>query len=135
MKRAGTRSRKRCSHSPRPCIIRHGSFRAEVRCAQHLDGRGQYTPPDRPQYFPSSIPDASYVRVFDTTLRDGEQSPGAALTAKEKLAVARNLARLRVDVLEAGFPRASADDLAAVKQARQLSIAQLHLHVMALSLR
>ncbi len=56
-----------------------------------------------------------HVRIFDTTLRDGEQSPGATMTSTEKLDVARALARLRVDVIEAGFPAASADDLAAVR--------------------
>ncbi|HEY7956150.1 MAG TPA: 2-isopropylmalate synthase [Polyangia bacterium] len=56
-----------------------------------------------------------YVKIFDTTLRDGEQSPGATLTAAEKLEVARALARLGVDVIEAGFPAASPDDLAAVR--------------------
>jgi 2-isopropylmalate synthase len=56
-----------------------------------------------------------HVRIFDTTLRDGEQSPGATMTSTEKLDVARALARLRVDVIEAGFPAASPDDLAAVK--------------------
>ena len=56
-----------------------------------------------------------YVRIFDTTLRDGEQSPGATLTAAEKLEVARALSRLGVDVIEAGFPAASPDDLAAVR--------------------
>ena len=55
-----------------------------------------------------------YVRIFDTTLRDGEQSPGASLTSAEKLEIARQLARLGVDVIEAGFPAASPDDLAAV---------------------
>jgi 2-isopropylmalate synthase len=57
-----------------------------------------------------------YVRIFDTTLRDGEQSPGASLTSAEKLEIARQLARLGVDILEAGFPAASPDDLEAVKQ-------------------
>src|SRR5215471_3749863 len=57
----------------------------------------------------------SHVRIFDTTLRDGEQSPGATMTAVEKLEVARALARLGVDVIEAGFPAASPDDLAAVR--------------------
>ncbi|HEU4730300.1 MAG TPA: 2-isopropylmalate synthase [Kofleriaceae bacterium] len=57
----------------------------------------------------------SHVRIFDTTLRDGEQSPGATLTAAEKLEVARALGRLGVDVIEAGFPAASPDDLAAVR--------------------
>ena len=55
------------------------------------------------------------VRIFDTTLRDGEQSPGATMTSAEKLEVAKALARLHVDVIEAGFPAASPDDLAAVR--------------------
>jgi 2-isopropylmalate synthase len=55
------------------------------------------------------------VRIFDTTLRDGEQSPGATMTSAEKLEVARALSRLGVDVIEAGFPAASPDDLAAVR--------------------
>src|SRR5439155_9083569 len=58
---------------------------------------------------------ADRVRIFDTTLRDGEQSPGATMTAAEKLEVARALSRLGVDVIEAGFPAASPDDLAAVR--------------------
>lgn len=56
------------------------------------------------------------VRIFDTTLRDGEQSPGATMTSAEKLEVARSLARLGVDVIEAGFPAASPDDLEAVRR-------------------
>jgi 2-isopropylmalate synthase len=56
-----------------------------------------------------------HVRIFDTTLRDGEQSPGAALSSTEKLDIAKALARLRVDAIEAGFPAASPDDLAAVR--------------------
>ena len=58
----------------------------------------------------------NYVRIFDTTLRDGEQSPGATMTSAEKLEVARALARLGVDVMEAGFPAASPDDLEAVRR-------------------
>jgi 2-isopropylmalate synthase len=58
----------------------------------------------------------NYVRIFDTTLRDGEQSPGATMTSAEKLEVARALARLGVDVVEAGFPAASPDDLEAVRR-------------------
>lgn len=69
----------------------------------------------RPPYIPNRIPDPSYVRVFDTTLRDGEQSPGASLTAKEKLDIARQLAKLGVDIIEAGFPAASKEDFEAVK--------------------
>jgi 2-isopropylmalate synthase len=51
-----------------------------------------------------------YVRIFDTTLRDGEQSPGCSMTLDEKLRVARALADLGVDVIEAGFPAASPGD-------------------------
>src|SRR5512136_2214397 len=61
----------------------------------------------------------NYVRVFDTTLRDGEQSPGATLTSDEKLEIARALARLGVDIIEAGFPAASPDDLEAVRRIAQ----------------
>jgi 2-isopropylmalate synthase len=53
--------------------------------------------------------------IFDTTLRDGEQSPGAAMTREEKLRIARQLERLRVDVIEAGFAAASNGDFEAVK--------------------
>jgi 2-isopropylmalate synthase len=56
------------------------------------------------------------IRVFDTTLRDGEQTPGAALTVDEKVTVARQLARLRVDVIEAGFPAASPGEAEAVRR-------------------
>ncbi len=58
----------------------------------------------------------NYVKIFDTTLRDGEQSPGATMTSSEKLEVARSLARLGVDIIEAGFPAASPDDLEAVRR-------------------
>ena len=50
----------------------------------------------------SHVPD--HVRIFDTTLRDGEQAPGCTMTKDEKLEVARQLARLGVDIMEAGFP-------------------------------
>ena len=58
---------------------------------------------------------SDYVRVFDTTLRDGEQSPGCTMTLKEKLDVAHQLARLGVDVIEAGYPAASCGDADAVR--------------------
>jgi 2-isopropylmalate synthase len=58
----------------------------------------------------------NHVRFFDTTLRDGEQSPGATLTSAEKLEIARALARMGVDVIEAGFPAASPDDLEGVRR-------------------
>src|SRR3954452_17189574 len=55
------------------------------------------------------------VRIFDTTLRDGEQSPGISLNKKEKLEIAHQLARLGVDIIEAGFPIASPGDFEAVQ--------------------
>ncbi len=60
--------------------------------------------------------DPGRVLIFDTTLRDGEQSPGASLNLEEKLAIAQQLARLGVDVIEAGFPFASQGDFAAVQK-------------------
>jgi 2-isopropylmalate synthase len=60
--------------------------------------------------------DQSRVIVFDTTLRDGEQSPGATLTTDEKLEVADALVALNVDVIEAGFPAASPGDFEAVRE-------------------
>ena len=69
------------------------------------------------------------VRIFDTTLRDGEQAPGAGLTVAEKLEVARALARLNVDVIEAGFPASSPGDFEAVnriaKETKGVAIAAL----------
>ena len=69
------------------------------------------------------------VRIFDTTLRDGEQAPGAGLTVAEKLEVARQLVRLNVDVIEAGFPASSPGDFEAVeriaKETRGVAIAGL----------
>jgi 2-isopropylmalate synthase len=55
------------------------------------------------------------IRIFDTTLRDGEQSPGASLNRAAKLEIARQLERLGVDIIEAGFPITSNDDYEAVK--------------------
>ena len=59
------------------------------------------------------------VIVFDTTLRDGEQSPGASLTVEEKLEIARQLERLKVDVIETGFPASSPGDFEAVRRIAQ----------------
>ena len=60
--------------------------------------------------------DPGRILIFDTTLRDGEQSPGASLNLEEKLAIAHQLARLGVDVIEAGFPFASQGDFKAVNK-------------------
>jgi 2-isopropylmalate synthase len=57
--------------------------------------------------------------IFDTTLRDGEQSPGASMTRDEKLRIARQLERLRVDVIEAGFAASSNGDFEAVQLYRR----------------
>lgn len=69
------------------------------------------------------------IKIFDTTLRDGEQSPGVSLITEEKLAIARQLAKLKVDVIEAGFPISSPGDFDAVqtiaREVRDVEIAGL----------
>jgi len=65
---------------------------------------------------------ADYVHIFDTTLRDGEQSPGCSMNVKEKLQVARILDELRVDVIEAGFPAASEGDFESVRAVGALGL-------------
>jgi 2-isopropylmalate synthase len=65
---------------------------------------------------PHSATDPNRVIIFDTTLRDGEQSAGAALKSSEKLAIAHQLAKLNVDVIEAGFPASSPEDFNSVRQ-------------------
>jgi len=67
----------------------------------------------------STQPSQDRILIFDTTLRDGEQSPGATLNVDEKLTIARQLARLGVDIIEAGFPFASAGDFEAVNKIAQ----------------
>lgn len=62
------------------------------------------------------MPSKDNVIIFDTTLRDGEQSPGFSMTIDEKMTLARQLANLKVDVIEAGFPQASPGDFEAVSQ-------------------
>ena len=66
--------------------------------------------------FARSIAHGDTIVIFDTTLRDGEQSPGATLNIQEKMEIAHQLARLGVDIMEAGFPAASPGDLEAVKR-------------------
>ena len=58
---------------------------------------------------------ARMIRIFDTTLRDGEQSPGASMNLTEKMEIAQALQQLGVDVIEAGFPVASPGDFASVR--------------------
>lgn len=58
---------------------------------------------------------AKEIYIFDTTLRDGEQTPGVSLNTNEKLQIARNLEKLKVDAIEAGFPKSSRGDFEAVK--------------------
>jgi len=61
--------------------------------------------------------------IFDTTLRDGEQAPGCSMTMTEKLRMAHKLAELGVDIMEAGFPIASAGDFEAVQRVgREVSV-------------
>ena len=56
------------------------------------------------------------ISIFDTTLRDGEQAPGFSMNVEEKLKMARQLERLQVDIVEAGFPISSEGDFEAVKR-------------------
>lgn len=65
------------------------------------------------------MPDPNRVIIFDTTLRDGEQSPGVALTVAEKVEIAHQLNRLGVDFIEAGFPISSSSDFESVRQIAQ----------------
>ena len=67
---------------------------------------------------PETIPPRR-ITIFDTTLRDGEQSPGASMNLAEKLEIAQALVELGVDVIEAGFPIASPGDFKAVRQIAQ----------------
>ncbi|KAL3835052.1 hypothetical protein ACJIZ3_009788 [Penstemon smallii] len=85
-------------------LWKHKNVSSSIRCSLRS-----------PEYIPHHIPDPKYVRVFDTTLRDGEQSPGATMTTKEKLDIARQLARLGVDIIEAGFPASSDADFEGVR--------------------
>ena len=62
------------------------------------------------------------IRIFDTTLRDGEQTPGVSLTIEEKVEIAKALDALGVDVIEAGFPIVSDGELSAVKAINKLGL-------------
>lgn len=73
-----------------------GFAKPAARISRHRTHRqrGVIVASSRPEYIPNRIDDPDYVRIFDTTLRDGEQSPGATLTSKEKLEIARQLSKL-----------------------------------------
>src|SRR5512144_415246 len=64
----------------------------------------------------STVPSSRQIVIFDTTLRDGEQSPGASMNMAEKMEIAQALVALGVDVIEAGFPIASPGDFESVRQ-------------------
>src|SRR5580692_10950062 len=70
--------------------------------------------------------DANRVKIFDTTLRDGEQSPGISLNKQEKLEIAHQLARLGVDVIEAGFPITSPGDFESVQAIARADLSPSH---------
>src|SRR5471032_1724392 len=79
----------------------------------------------------SSTPDpqrdpADRVLIFDTTLRDGEQSPGISLNKQEKLEIAHQLARLGVDIIEAGFPITSPGDFESVQAIARAELGPTH---------
>ncbi|MFG0255520.1 MAG: 2-isopropylmalate synthase, partial [Rhodopirellula sp. JB053] len=74
---------------------------------------------DQPTTEPTPEASPRHIRIFDTTLRDGEQSPGASMNLSEKLEVAAALSDMGVDVIEAGFPIASPGDFEAVRQIAQ----------------
>src|ERR1041384_3101722 len=64
----------------------------------------------------ANMSDSNVVQIFDTTLRDGEQSPGASMTAEQKVVIARQLEKLGVDVIEAGFAASSEGDFDSVRR-------------------
>src|SRR4051794_4872021 len=88
-------------------MARGGRDAARERSSEAQTEGGRAMSPD--------VSDANRVHIFDTTLRDGEQSPGISLNAQEKVEIAQQLARLGVDVIEAGFPVASPGDFEAVQ--------------------
>src|SRR5688500_15267947 len=82
--------------------------------------RGRHNPPARLSNEEPQMTTDNHVRIFDTTLRDGEQSPGATMTLDEKLRIAKKLEDLGVDVIEAGFPAASPGELDSVRAIGQV---------------
>ncbi|KAF5836614.1 hypothetical protein DUNSADRAFT_5689 [Dunaliella salina] len=120
-----------CSGNSRQVPAAIPPFAHRVLFPQPRRLRGKSTipcamPQTRPPYIPGRIDDPNYLRIFDTTLRDGEQSPGATLTSKEKLDIARQLSKLGVDIIEAGFPVASPDDFDAVRNIARIVGNEVH---------
>src|SRR2546427_12202108 len=99
-----TSSPPRCRPSPRGCSARcsAGHCVSNRPCWPKIRAIEESTMSDK-------------LIIFDTTLRDGEQSPGASMTKDEKLRIARQLERLKVDVIEAGFAASSNGDFEAVR--------------------
>jgi 2-isopropylmalate synthase len=86
----------------------------------------QQTPPSTDARRPPDRQERDRVKVFDTTLRDGEQSPGISLNQQEKLEIAHQLARLGVDIIEAGFPITSPGDFESVQAIARADLAPTH---------
>ena len=97
---------------PRALNLRLNAATTEGVTPHHIDYVA-VKPTEHDQY---TGRDPARVKIFDTTLRDGEQSPGCTMNTEEKLAVARQLAKLGVDIIEAGFPIASKGDFEAVSK-------------------
>ena len=68
------------------------------------------------------------IRIFDTTLRDGEQTPGVSLTADDKIEIAHQLSKLGVDVIEAGFPSSSEGEKKVVKDIAKAGLTSKSAH-------
>ena len=105
-------------HPPRPvgrATSAHAPHRRRTRTRGELNGRGAPSSATLRRFSRmSSTTDA--VRIFDTTLRDGEQSPGIALNAGEKVEIARQLERLGVDIIEAGFAISSPGEVEGIRE-------------------
>src|SRR5262245_24705336 len=104
----------RAAHNPYPHQFRFESGRRPGPGGKH-SGNDRAVRDARGRQRTEATMAAEKLIIFDTTMRDGEQSPGAAMTRDEKLRIARALERMHVDVIEAGFPASSDGDFAAVQ--------------------
>lgn len=99
MKLAGTRLSSGAGRHMGRWAVSHSYVRPKLAvCASSAGNEASENVRSRPEYIPGRIDDPNYVRIFDTTLRDGEQSPGASMTSKEKLDIARQLSKLGTHV-------------------------------------